>query len=92
MLSPAVVCRKKRMVSTPNRTCHQAPRFSELPLSSSLNETSCHPFTPRTFHSLVPSPDPVVISGFGEIMITRNNVRRAKSLVSLFENYVEVLR
>ena len=63
--------------------CHQAPRsmvFPNIHLS-------------RSFHSLVPSSDPVVLYGFGEITLYRNkNVRRTKSLVLLLKNDVEVLR
>ena len=57
---------------TPDRTCHQAPRFMEfsvirLPLA--ISTALCH------------HPIQWSFAGFGEIAIYRNNVRRIKSLV-----------
>ena len=73
MLIPAadLLCRKTRILSTPDRTYHQAPRSVEfLAIRSSLavSIASCrHPIQ--------------LLSGFGEIRICRNKIRHTKPLV-----------
>ena len=68
----SLVCRKKRILSTPDRTCHLAPRsmkFLAIRLSLAVS-------------SLPPSPDSVVYFWFrGNIAIYHNNIRRTKSPV-----------
>ena len=71
VLAPAanLVCRKIRILSTPDHTCHQAPRSVEFLAIRSSFAVSIASFR----HPIQ------LLSGFGEIAICRNNIRRTKS-------------
>ena len=82
MLSPAVhvlMCRKSRILSTLDRTCHQAPcSVKFLATRSSFAVSQSRPVTRSSCSS-----------GFGEVVICRNNIRRIRSLVPLLRTMLK---
>ena len=85
MLTSAQVCRKKRILSTPDRSCHQAAPWSSLPSSFLLHGVTWHSFIPAVSIAsyrltlMAPSNQP----NFGEIAINRNTYGITNRLSSL---------
>ena len=79
VLTPAAVCRKSGSSRLQIVLATNLVQWSSLPSSSLLHEVPCHSSIPRSFHSLVPSLDPIAFWLRG-LAICRNNVWRTKSL------------
>ena len=92
VLTPAQLCRKKWILSTPDRTCHQAAPWSSLPLSSSLNGVPRHPFIPTvsTVSCRLTLAAPSNQPGFGERVTNRNTYYGVNYL--LLKMMLQVLR
>ena len=91
-MTPARVCRKKRILSTPDRTCHQAASWSFLPSSSSLYGVPCHPFIPVASIAAcrLTLAAPPNQPGFGDIAINRNTFGTTNRLAFSWESDVQV--
>ena len=83
------MCRKKRILSAPDRSRHQAALWSSIAIKLLAPWHSLTPIHPRSSHSLVPSDfdgSPYQIGVWG------NNTYGVMNRLSSLENYVQLLR